>query len=74
MAEDTFIIRIWCEHSEHANIPPQFRGVIEHALSGQRQYISGIEGIRHFIQAHIPDKTNNLGNQSGSIAQWFKRQ
>lgn len=74
MAEDTFIIRIWCEHSEHTNVNPQFRGVIEHAISGRRQYLNSTDGINHFIQSHLPDKIENKDNHPTSITQWFKRQ
>ena len=66
VTENTFIIRIWCEHSEHTNIKPQFRGVVEHAISGERQYISGTKGISHFIQSQLLDE-QNYKNHPNSI-------
>lgn len=56
MAENTFIIRIWCEHSEQGYGKPQLRGVIEHAVTGQRQYLKGSQTIIQFIKAQISDK------------------
>lgn len=69
MAENTYVIRIWFEHSEQENIKPQFRGVIEHVLSGQRQYLADTQSINQFIQNHLPDKSRNSTNKHESITQ-----
>lgn len=74
MAEDTFVIRIWCEHSEQESVKPQFRGVIEHVISGQRQYLIDTQAINQFIQNHLPHKPNNSTNKSHSISQWIDQE
>ena len=74
MAENTFVIRIWCEHSEREGVKPQFRGVIEHVISGQRQYLANSQGITQFIQTHLPEKSRNTENESNSITQWIDQQ
>lgn len=74
MAENSFVIRVWCEHSDRASVKPQFRGVIEHVISGQRQYIANSQGIIKFIQPHLPQKSRNTENDSHSITQWIDQQ
>ena len=73
MAENTFVIRIWCEHSEQESVKPQFRGVIEHVISGQRQYIANTQSIGQFIQNHLPITPNNKINPH-TINQWIDSQ
>ncbi len=66
MAENTFIIRIWCEHCEKGYGNPQFRGVIQHVITGQRQYLNGQQNIIQFIKAQSID--NSERNQSSDIS------
>lgn len=68
MAENTFVIRIWCEHSDHASIKPQFRGVIEHVVTGQRQYFANTHKIAPFIQAYLRESSPNAENKSNTIS------
>ena len=71
MTENTFVIRIWCEHSEQESVKPQFRGVIEHVISGQRQYLVDIQAILQFIQPHIPNHLHTPTKTSEPITQWI---
>lgn len=83
MAENTFVIRIWCEYSEQEDVKPLFRGVIENAVTGQRQYLTGSKSILQFIQSHLHEKAihekstgeNPTGEHSAHAAnQLLKRQ
>lgn len=71
MTENTFVIRIWCEHSEQESVKPQFRGVIEHVISGQRQYLADTQVIIQFIQNHLPNHPHTPKNTSQSVTQWI---
>lgn len=74
MAETTFVIRIWCEHSEQESVKPQFRGVVEHVFSGQRQYIANTQSISEFIQNHLPNASNKKIDEPHTINQWIDTQ
>jgi hypothetical protein len=56
VAENTFVIRIWCEYSEQEDVKPLLRGVIENAVTGQRQYLICSKSILQFIQSHVHEK------------------
>jgi hypothetical protein len=71
VAENTFVIRIWCEHSDRASVKPQFRGVIEHVISGQRQYLANSHSIIQFIQAQLHENSRNTETKSHSIHTGF---
>jgi len=71
VAENTFVIRIWCEHSEQESVKPQFRGVIEHVISGQRQYLADTQVINQFIQSHLPDTIHKSTRNSQTLTQWI---
>jgi hypothetical protein len=71
VAENTFVIRIWCEHSEQESVKPQFRGVIEHVISGQRQYLADTKVIIQFIQTHLPNYSHTPTNTSQPLTQWI---
>jgi hypothetical protein len=71
VTENTFVIRIWCEHSEQESVKPQFRGVIEHVISGQRQYLVDTQAILHFIQTHLPNHLHTPTKASRPIIQWI---
>lgn len=77
MAEDTFIIRIWCEYSDHEGVKPEYRGYIEHVPSGERCYLPHFQAIFEFInpyvqQLAVPGLPN--GRESGSGRMWQVRQ
>lgn len=74
MQENTFVIRMWCEPSEHESVKPQLRGVIEHVTTGQRQYIAHTAGIGQFIQTYIPSTSPNSNDNTRSISQWIDQE
>ncbi len=49
----SFIVRIWREPREILGARPQWRGLIEHVASGQRRYVTDLEGIANFIKPYI---------------------
>ena len=56
-----FILRLWLEPREIEGAEPEWRGVIEHVVSGERRYFRNLEGMLSFIKKHFEllDKTEN---------------
>ncbi len=78
MAEETFVIRIWCEYSDHEGVKPEFRGVIEHVSSGKRQYLPCFAAITDFIASYSSQPVVfelRRGPESGvgRIRQWVQQ-
>lgn len=48
-----FILRIWREPRELADAAPEWRGFIEHASRGRRQYITRLADITDFITPYL---------------------
>lgn len=74
MAENTFVIRVWYEHSEQESVKPQLRGVIEHVTTGQRRYIADTQSINQFIQTHLPHISKKPTDTPRSINQWIDQE
>ncbi len=60
--EQVFIVRFWREQREIENAPHVWRGVVEHAMSGERQYVNDLAGTMRFM-AHT---TKSLGLKAGT--------
>lgn len=81
VTEDTFIIRIWCEYSDHDGVQPEYRGTIEHVSSGKRQYLPCFAAIFDFIsfygsQPLVLDLGPPLkvgGGRMWQVRQWMQR-
>lgn len=50
---DVFILRMWLESREVASAGPEWRGVIIHVESGQRQYINAASEILGFLKPYM---------------------
>ncbi len=50
-----FIIRMWRELHEKPNMPPEWRGVVEHLQSSQRVYFCDLRDMNRFIKLFIDD-------------------
>lgn len=48
-----FIVRIWSEPREIKYAPPEWRGVIEHVASGDRQYLKNLNEILEFVTPYL---------------------
>jgi hypothetical protein len=68
----SFIVRIWYEPRENAEAPPEWRGVIEHVASGQRQYFKNPDVIATFIGSFLEGEGFKLSLRR-RLAQWLKR-
>ena len=55
----SFIIQLWCEPREIESAPEQWRGIIEHTISGERCAVFTTDDIINFIGIHV-----NLQQQS----------
>lgn len=48
-----FVVRIWLEEREIAGARPLWRGVVEHAQSGERFYFTDLRDIAGFIDPYV---------------------
>jgi hypothetical protein len=51
--EHLFVVRIWREYREIEGEEPRFRGMIQHAVTGEKQYFNDISYIAAFLAAHL---------------------
>lgn len=49
----SFIVRIWREAREIKGRQPEWRGVIEHVLSGEKRHLDDLEEIPKFIEPFL---------------------
>jgi hypothetical protein len=49
----SFIVKIWLEDRDENTHQTTWRGHITHVPSGERRYISTLEGIIEFILPHL---------------------
>lgn len=50
--EHVFMVRLWAEPTGKS-LPPDWRGVVEHAASGQRRYFTSLDDLTTFLQAQL---------------------
>ena len=59
--EHVFVVRIWREYREIEGEAPRFRGMIQHAVTGEKQYFNDIGNVSEFLATHLnlskPSKT-----------------
>lgn len=48
----SFIVRIWLEHSGEDQ-EPQWRGSVQHVRSGEKRYVDDMEEIVAFLTSHV---------------------
>ncbi len=48
-----FMVRIWLERREIEGASTEWRGVIEHVTSGERQYLKDMDDITAFIAPYL---------------------
>ncbi|MCB8942773.1 MAG: hypothetical protein H6658_03240 [Ardenticatenaceae bacterium] len=53
MKEHVFVVRIWREYREIEGEAPRFRGMIQHAVTGEKQYFNDINNIAEFLATHL---------------------
>jgi hypothetical protein len=49
----SFIVRFWHETREIKGKNPEWRGVIEHVLTGERRHLDNLEEIPKFIAPYL---------------------
>lgn len=49
----SFIVRIWCESDGSGNFSGEWRGSIEHVVSGQRSFFRDLEAIGQFMKPYL---------------------
>lgn len=55
-----FIVRVWLEHREIEAAPVEWRGSIEHVVSGKTKYLTTLDEITEFIRAFFEEMGVNL--------------
>jgi hypothetical protein len=50
-----FVVRIWREKGERGGINPEWRGVIEHVASGQRQYFRDLKAMITLLEPYLAE-------------------
>lgn len=58
-----FVLRIWVERRALAGAPVEWRGMIEHATSGQRHYARDLASIVHFIKQYMVEMGVDFTNE-----------
>ena len=48
-----FVVRIWVEQREIEGAQPLWRGVVEHAQTGERRYLTDLGAIADFIAPYV---------------------
>lgn len=64
VATQIFIVRIWVEPREIKGAPPEWRGTVEHVLTGQRRYVASLAELMAFIDPYIRDMCD-LSDEAG---------
>ncbi len=67
-----FIIRMWLEPREIAGAAPEWRGMIEHVTSGERQYVKSLDEATEFIAGFLQRMGVKIGLRA-RLRRWFKR-
>ncbi len=50
--DHVFMVRLWAE-TIGESVPPEWRGVVEHAASGQRRYFTSFDDLTLFLRAQL---------------------
>jgi hypothetical protein len=50
--DHVFMVRLWSETAGET-AQPDWRGVVEHAASGQRRYFTSLDDLTAFLQAQL---------------------
>jgi hypothetical protein len=71
--EHTFIIRIWAESREIEGAPPEYRGMIKHASSGEKRHLEDMDSIPTFIVPYMKEMGVNV-SRLWQLKQWLRQQ
>jgi hypothetical protein len=63
-----FVVRIWFERREIEGAEPLWRGVVEHAQSGERRYLTELNSIVDFIAPYVRAMEERGDRQSRRLA------
>ena len=50
--DHVFMVRLWAETTGES-AQPEWRGVVEHAASGQRRYFTSLDDLAAFLRAQL---------------------
>ena len=50
--DHVFMVRLWAE-TPGESAPPDWRGVVEHAASGQRRYFTSLDDMLTFLRGQM---------------------
>jgi hypothetical protein len=76
-----FYLRLWIEPREMANSNPEWRGVIEHLINGEKQYFTDLREISEFLTPYLtewevplrlpPSRRRWQSRMSAYFRRWF---
>ena len=73
MSEHIFIIRIWAENRDIEGASPEFRGVIQHASNGEKQYLENTSSVKTFLLSYMEEVGIDTG-QLDQLNDWLRNQ
>jgi hypothetical protein len=73
MSEHIFIIRIWAENRDIEGASPQYRGVIQHASSGEKQYLENTNAVKNFMLPYLEEMGIDT-DQRDPLNDWLRNQ
>jgi hypothetical protein len=64
--DHVFMVRLWAETSGEA-AQPDWRGVVEHAASGQRRYFTSLDDLTAFLRTQLETSIAPPADRVGEI-------
>lgn len=68
----SFFVRIWREPREDHQLPPEWRGMVEHLQSGARCYFVTLDEMLDFILPYL-EGLDSAGNRASRLRRWWRR-
>jgi hypothetical protein len=68
----SFIVRVWIESTELEPADAQWRGMIEHVLSRERQYLLDLDDLEAFIRPYLSEMGVSCPKRSVLKKMWSK--
>ncbi len=65
--EHAFILRIWYEPREIEGARPQWRGRIQHVITGQQRYLKDLQEIVDFLEPYTFDTDQTVAQLQNLI-------
>jgi hypothetical protein len=64
--DHVFMVRLWSETAT-GRLPPDWRGVVEHAASGQKLYFTSLDDLIAFLTEHLGTPIGPPANRAEDV-------